>query len=98
MMRKNILEMFIGEQGYLNLLKTIMDEGVDRGDRTGTGTRSIFNAQLEFDLQEGFPALTTKKIFWKGVMGELLWFLSGKTDLESLRTFKIGRASCRERV
>lgn len=79
------------EKGYLDLLKDIMNKGMDRTDRTGVGTRSIFHANLAFDLSKGFPALTTKKLFWKGVMGELLWFLSGKNDLSSLRKFTFGK-------
>lgn len=82
--------MYTGERGYLDLLYHIMRSGTDRKDRTGIGTRSIFSANLEFDLNDGFPLLTTKKVFWKGVIGELLWFLSGNTDLNSLRTFTYG--------
>ncbi len=65
---------------YHNLLQDILDEGEDVSDRTGTGTRSIFGYQMKFDLSHGFPAVTTKKLAWKSVVGELLWFLEGSTD------------------
>ena len=84
-------QVFHGEQGYLDLTKYILNHGTNRNDRTNTGTKSIFHATLAFDLTQGFPALTTKKLFWNGVMGELLWFLSGRTDLESLRRFTYGK-------
>ncbi len=69
---------------YLELLQHIMDKGVDREDRTGTGTRSVFGYQLRCDLSEGFPLLTTKKVFTKGIIHELLWFLSGDTNIKYL--------------
>ena len=69
---------------YLDLLRHVRDEGVHRGDRTGTGTRSIFGHQLRFDLGAGFPLVTTKKVVFRLIAHELLWFLSGSTNIRYL--------------
>jgi len=72
-------------QAYLDLLRDVVDQGCDKGDRTGVGTRSVFGRQVRFDLGQGFPLLTTKRVHVKSVIHELLWFLSGSTDNRDLR-------------
>ena len=77
--------MTVNEHEYLSLLQRAMALGHHKADRTGTGTLSIFGHQMRFDLQAGFPLLTTKRVFWRGVVAELLWMLSGETNIRPLQ-------------
>jgi thymidylate synthase len=86
------------ERAYLDALKNILENGDDRPDRTGIGTRSIFGLQMRFDLTEGFPAVTTKKLAWKAVVSELLWFLEGSNDELRLREILHGERYTEKRT
>jgi len=77
---------------YHKLLEDILEHGEDVNDRTGTGTRSIFGYQMRFDLSAGFPAVTTKKLAWKSVVGELIWFIEGSTDERRLAELTYGKS------
>ena len=70
---------------YLNLMQHILDHGIEKGDRTGTGTKSIFGHQLRFDLSKGFPVVTTKKLHLRSIIHELLWFIRGDSNIEYLK-------------
>lgn len=80
---------------YHNSLKFILENGKDKTDRTGVGTRSVFGMQMRFNLQEGFPAITTKKLAWKAVVSELLWFLEGSGDERRLAEILWGSREAR---
>ena len=72
------------DKQYQQLLKDIIEYGVEKNDRTGTGTKSIFGYTIRHNMKEGFPLLTTKKMHWKSIVTELLWFLRGETNIKFL--------------
>jgi thymidylate synthase len=72
------------DKQYLQLLQDILENGTEKRDRTGTGTLSVFGRQIRHKMSDGFPLLTTKKMYWKGVVVELLWFLRGETNIKFL--------------
>src|SRR6185295_12547044 len=74
---------------YLELLRHVLEHGADKADRTGTGTKSVFGWQMRFDLAEGFPLVTTKKLHLRSIVHELLWFLQGETNIAYLKDNKV---------
>jgi len=81
--------MSIVETPYLDLMRDVRDHGIEKSDRTGTGTRSVFGRQMRFDLGQGFPAITTKKLHLRSIIHELLWFIAGDTNIAYLKDNKV---------
>ncbi|GAB3670355.1 thymidylate synthase [Salinisphaera aquimarina] len=81
--------MSIVEAPYLDLMREVRDHGIEKGDRTGTGTRSVFGRQMRFDLAQGFPAITTKKLHLRSIIHELLWFIAGDTNIAYLKDNRV---------
>ncbi|XP_056113816.1 thymidylate synthase [Rhinichthys klamathensis goyatoka] len=81
---KKDFSLFCDERGYLNLVEYILQQGTGKGDRTGTGVISVFGTQARYSLRDQFPLLTTKRVFWKGILEELLWFIKGSTNAKEL--------------
>lgn len=82
--RKRDVSLFCDEHGYLSLVEYILQQGTGKGDRTGTGVISVFGTQARYSLRDQFPLLTTKRVFWKGILEELLWFIKGSTNAKEL--------------
>lgn len=85
-------------QQYLNALRYVLENGTDRKDRTGTGTRAVFGMQLRFNMENGFPAITTKKLAWNSVVSELLWFIEGSNDERRLAEILYGTRDSSKRT
>ncbi|KAM9839719.1 thymidylate synthase [Aulostomus maculatus] len=81
---KSVSGLFNDERGYLNLVEYVLQHGRKKGDRTGTGVISVFGAQVRYSLRDQFPLLTTKRVFWRGILEELLWFIKGSTNAKEL--------------
>jgi thymidylate synthase len=90
--------MIHSENAYLNALQNVLDNGHDRPDRTGVGTRGLFGLQMKFDLSKGFPAITTKRLAWRAVVSELLWFIEGSGDEFRLREILHGERYTEKRT
>lgn len=88
----------MSEQAYLDQLRHILEHGERTEDRTGTGTLSVFGMQARYDIREGFPLFTTKRVFWKAVVGELLWFLEGSTNAFRLEEITFGTRGERDTI